>query len=132
MGEEECKRQHSETEQLGYDFMAAAFEVYNILGAGFLEEVYQESLERELLDRQIEYVAKPSLNISYKSIILMKGYEADFVIGKSLLIEIKAARALAPEHEAQVFNYLRATKLRVGYLLNFGASPRLQWRRYIL
>lgn len=119
-------------DKVGYDLMAAAFEVYNDLGHGFLEEVYHESLERELAARGFSFRSKSALPIYYKGVPLIKTYEADLILDNRLLIELKAVKTIAPEHEAQVFNYLRATGLSVGYLLNFGASPRLQWRRYIL
>jgi GxxExxY protein len=119
-------------QQEGYDLMAAAFEVYNTLGSGFLEEVYQESLALELTLRAIPFVTKIWLQLRYKTTPLKKGYEADFVVADQIVVELKAARSTAPEHEAQLFNYLRATEKKVGYLINFGASPRLQWKRIIL
>ena len=119
-------------QQQGYDFMAAAFEVYNEMGHGFLEEVYHESLELELNQRGTNYVSKPKLPLSYKGQLLKKQYEADlFVIGE-IVVELKAVKALVPEHEAQLINYLRATRKRVGYLVNFGAFPKLEWKRFVL
>lgn len=132
MADSNIEREGCRYDKVGYELMAAAFEVYNDLGHGFLEEVYHESLERELTLRSLPYRSKTVLPIYYKGAQLLKRYEADLIIQHTLLVELKAIKTIAPEHEAQVFNYLRATKLRVGYLLNFGASPRLQWRRYIL
>jgi GxxExxY protein len=119
-------------QQEGYDFMAAAFEVYNELGSGFLEEPYQEALELELSDRGIHFVAKPKLPIFYKARQLRKYYEADLVVSAEIIVELKAVHLLAPEHEAQLINYLKATRKRVGYLVNFGAFPKLQWKRIVL
>ncbi len=119
-------------QQAGYDFMAAAFEVYNELGSGFLEEVYHESLELELDRRRIPFVSHPKLTLCYKSHPLRKQYEADLIVIDEIVVELKAAKALAPEHEAQLINYLKATRKRVGYLLNFGAFPRLEWKRFVL
>lgn len=119
-------------QQEGYDFMAACFEVYNELGHGFLEEVYQESVEIELTDRNIPFVSQPKLQLFYKDKPLRKTYEADLIVIGEIVIELKAAKALLPEHEAQLINYLRATKKRVGYLVNFGAHPRLEWKRRVL
>jgi GxxExxY protein len=119
-------------QQEGYDFMAAAFEVYNELGSGFLEDPYQEALELELTDRGIPFIAKPKLPIFYKGRQLRKNYEADLIVIDGIIVELKAAHQLAPEHEAQLINYLRATRKRVGYLLNFGAFPKLQWKRIVL
>ena len=112
--------------------MAACFEVYNELGHGFLEEVYQESLEIELTARGIPFVSKPKLRIFYKDNPLRKTYEADLIVIGEIVIEIKAAKSIAPEHEAQLINYLHATRKRVGYLVNFGAHPRLEWKRRAL
>ena len=119
-------------QQEGYDFMAAAFEVYNELGSGFLEDPYQEALELELTDRGIPFVAKPKLPIFYKGRQLRKMYEADLIVSEGVIVELKAVHLLAPEHEAQLINYLKATRKRVGYLVNFGAFPKLQWKRFVL
>ncbi len=118
--------------QEGYDFMAVAFEVYNEMGSGFLEEVYQESLELELTERGIPFVAQPKLTIYYKGRPLKKHYEADLIIVGEIVVELKAHKTLAPEHEAQLLNYLKATRKRVGYLVNFGAFPRLEWKRLVV
>lgn len=119
-------------QQQGYDFMAAAFEVYNEMGHGFLEEVYHESLELELNRRSTNYVSKPKLSLSYKGQLLKKQYEADLIVIGEIVVELKAVKVLLPEHEAQLINYLRATRKRVGYLVNFGAFPKLEWKRFVL
>lgn len=119
-------------EQEGYALMGAAFEVYNELGSGFLEEVYQEALERVLIEKQIPYVAQPRLEVSFRGHPLTKFYVADFLVFGEIVVELKATRTIAPEHEAQLLNELRATNKRVGYLLNFGAFPKLQWSRRVL
>lgn len=119
-------------EQEGYSLMGAAFEVYNQLGSGFLEEVYQEAMELELKARSIPFVAKPRLAVTYKEQVLKKYYEADLLVHEEVVVELKAARAIAPEHEAQLINELKATGKRVGYLINFGSFPRLQWSRRVL
>jgi GxxExxY protein len=114
-------------QQEGYDFMAAVFEVYNEMGGGFLEEVYQESLELELTERRIPFISRPKLTLHYKSRPLKKHYEADLIVIEAILVELKAA-----EPEAQLINYLKATDKRVGYLINFSSFPRLQWKRLVL
>lgn len=116
----------------GYEFMAAAFAVYNEIGSGFLEEVYQECLELELAERGMAFVSQPRLVLHYKGQPLAKQYQADLIVLGEILVELKAVKTLAPEHEAQLINYLKATRKRVGYLVNFGASPRLQWQRFVL
>ncbi len=119
-------------QQQGYDFMAAAFEVHNEMGHGFLEEVYRESLELELNQRSIPYISKPKLLLSYKGQLLKKQYEADLIVIGEIVVELKVDKALLPEHEAQLINYLRATQKRVGYLVNFGSFPKLEWKRFVL
>jgi GxxExxY protein len=115
----------------GYELMAAAFEVYNELGPGFLEDVYQEALELELGARQIPFISKPRLQIKYKGHSLRKYYDADLLVYSAIIVELKAIRAVAPEHEAQLINEVKAARLRVAYLINFGAAPRLQWYRRV-
>ena len=115
----------------GYALIGACFEVYNEMGNGYLEDVYQESLEMELTDRGIAYVAQPKLTISYKGRPLRKKYEADLLVFDKIIVELKAVKALLPDHEAQLLNYLKATGRRVGYLVNFGAFPKLDWRRRV-
>jgi GxxExxY protein len=118
--------------QEGYDFMAAAFEVYNEKGSGLLEDVYHESLELELTLRKIPWASKPPLVIYYKGRPLTKIYYPDMLAYGELIIELKAAKTLTPEHEAQLIHYLKATRKRVGYLINFGTHPRLQWKRFVV
>ena len=115
----------------GYALIGACFEVYNEMGNGFLEEVYQESLELELTQRGIAFVAQPKLPIFYKGRQLQKHYEADLLVLDKIIVELKAVKSLLPEHEAQLLNYLKATGRHVGYLVNFGAHPKLDWRRRI-
>jgi len=114
----------SEFKQEGYDLMAAAFEVYNEKGSGFLEEVYHECFERELTRRSIAWNSKPVLLIFYKGEPITKTYQPDLLVFSEIIVELKAAKALVPEHEAQLINYLKATRKRVGYLINFGSHPR--------
>lgn len=119
-------------QQEGYDLMAAVFDVYNEMGSGFLEEVYHESLELELTGRAFSYVSKPKLALFYKGRPLKKQYEPDLIVLGEIVLELKAVKTLLPEHEAQLINYLKATRKRVGYLVNFGAFPRLEWKRFVL
>ena len=115
----------------GYALIGACFEVYNEMGNGYLEDVYQESLELELLDRSISFVAQPKLPIFYKGRPLRKHYEADLLVLDKVIVELKAVKTLLPEHEAQLLHYLKATGRRTGYLVNFGAFPKLDWRRRV-
>lgn len=115
----------------GYALIGACLDVYGELGNGYPEDVYQESLELELMERKIPFVAQPRLPISYKGRPLRKQYEADLLVFDRIIVELKAVRALLPEHEAQLINFLKATSRRVGYLVNFGAYPKLDWRRRV-
>lgn len=116
--------------QEGYDLIGAALEVHRELGSGLSEEIYQESLEEELALRKMPFMAQPELNVFYKSKILRKKLRPDLIVLADIVVELKAVATLAPEHEAQVINYLKVTRKPVGYLINFCHPHRLEWRRY--
>ena len=116
--------------QLGYDLIAVAFEVYNDLGGGLSEEIYQGSFERALASRRIAFTAQHELTVFYKGTPLNKRLKPDFIVAGEIVVELKAAKALAEEHESQLLNYLRVTRKPVGYLINFAAFPKLEWKRY--
>jgi len=118
--------------QEGYNTVGAAIEVYNTLGHGFLEEVYQECLEIELKFRDIPFQSHPKLILSYKSKQLEKYYIPDLYVYDGIVVELKAVKQLSEEHFAQIMNYLRATEKPVGYLLNFGCTEKLEWKRIIM
>lgn len=117
-------------QQEGYDFMAAAFEVYNELGSGFTEDVYQEALEAELLARGIAFLAQLELSIQYKGKPLRRKFKPDLLVSGEIIVELKAVSAFTPDHEAQLLNYLKATGKPVGYLVNFGCREKLEWKRF--
>jgi len=116
----------------GYKLMGAAFEVYNQLGYGMAEEIYQQSLEIELTLRGIPFHTKRELAVFYKGQQLATCYKPDLIVFDRIVVELKALVELNKEHEAQVFNYLRIARQPVGYLLNFGHKDTLQWNRFIL
>ncbi len=116
----------------GYRFIAAAFEVYNVQGFGMAEEVYQECLEIELTARGIPFQTKREIKCFYKGRELKKRYIPDLVVLDRLIVELKAVSSFAPEHEAQLLNYMRITCQPVGYLVNFGQKDILGWKRFIL
>ena len=116
----------------GYKLMGAAFEVYNELGFGLAEEIYQESLEIELESRAIPIQSKQELKCFYKGRELPKRYVPDLIVFGCLVTELKSVSQLVPEHEAQLINYMRITKQPVGYLINFGHKDTLEWKRFIL
>ena len=115
-----------------YVIMGACFEVYKEKGHGFLEAVYQECLEMELADQQIPFAAQVSLAMSYKGRLLKSKYSPDFVCYSKIIVELKAVSALSDEHRAQVQNYLRASGLKLGLLVNFGHFPKVEWERIVL
>jgi GxxExxY protein len=117
--------------QEGYEFMAAAFEVYNEMGSGYTEDIYQESLEAEMGSRRIPFLSQPELQIRYKGQPLRRKLRPDLVVRERIIVELKAANALTSEHEAQLLNYLKATGSPVGYLVNFGCKEKLEWKRFV-
>jgi GxxExxY protein len=119
-------------EEAGYQLMGAAFEVYNQLGYGLAEEVYQQCLEIELELRGIQFLTKHELALVYKGREIEKKYVPDLFVANCLVVELKAHKDLIAEHEAQLFNYMRISRQPIGYLLNFGAKEKLQWKRFIL
>jgi GxxExxY protein len=116
----------------GYKLMGAAFEVYNDRGYGMAEEIYQECVEIELELRGILFEAKQNLSCYYKGRQLKKCYIPDLFVFGSLVVELKAVTQLLPEHEAQLYNYMRLTRRPVGYLINFGHKDTLEWKRLII
>lgn len=96
------------------------------------EEIYQQSLEIELGLRQIPFQSQTELVVSYKNTELQTKYKPDLFVFGTIIVELKAVSALLPEHEAQIFNYLRISRHPVGYLLNFGRKAELEWKRLIL
>jgi len=114
-----------------YAIVGAAMEVYNHLGAGFLEPVYQEALGIEFIERLVPARAQHEINIIYKGKPLKKTYATDFLCFDKIIVEIKALDKLSSREEAQLINYLKATDMKVGVLINFGAVPSLEWRRLI-
>ncbi|TWU45430.1 hypothetical protein Q31b_06020 [Novipirellula aureliae] len=124
--------QQSPFAQEGYDFMAAAFEVHNVLGGGLLEEIYQESLEIELELRGIMFRRKQELEIHYKQRKLKKRYVPDLCVFEKVVVELKATSEIGSEHEAQLINYMRISRSSVGYLVNFGPIKKLEYKRFIL
>jgi GxxExxY protein len=114
-----------------YAIVGAAIDVHRELGAGFLEAVYQEALERELALRGITFEAQRELVIHYRRQPLSKLYVCDLLCFDQVLVELKAMDRLTGREEAQVINYLKAAGLPVGLLINFGAHGKLEWRRLI-
>ena len=113
-----------------YKIIGAAMEVHKELGSGFLEAVYQEALEFEFTDRRIPFKAQPAIQIYYKRNLLSKIYQPDFICYDEIITEIKAISNLSGIEESQLINYLKATKLKIGLLINFG-SKSLEYKRFV-
>jgi GxxExxY protein len=115
-----------------YRIVGCAMDVHRELGSGFLEAVYQEAMVYELQHRDIPFRSQVELSIRYKDTLLRKTYCADLVCFDSIIVELKSIRVIGSVEEAQVINYLKATGLRVGLLLNFGVPGRLDWKRFVV
>ena len=108
--------------------LKACYTVHNELGCGFLEKVYQEALEVQLSEMDIPFEREKHLPITYHGKVLKCDYIADFVVANKVIIELKAVTEMSPIFEAQTINYLRATGIKVGLLINFGIR-QLQIKR---
>jgi len=113
-----------------YKIIGAAMGVHSELGCGFLEAVYQEALELEFQYRKIPHQREAKLDIFYRGQLLKKYYEADFICYDKVIVELKALSALTSEHESQLLNYLKATGLKLGLLINFGRKS-LEYKRMV-
>ena len=113
-----------------HSIIGAAMEVHRQLGPGFLEMVYQEALAIEFAGRAIPFLAQASLPVYYKGQLLTCSYRADFICYEHVIVELKALQAITSVEQAQVLNYLKATRLERGLLLNFG-QPSLEFKRLI-
>lgn len=110
----------------------SVFEVYKEMGSGFLESVYQECLEKELTSKNIPFVSQPEISLIYKGTKLNQTYKPDLICYNQIIIELKAAKYIAPEHKAQIINYLKATGYKLGLLVNFGSYPKVQIERFVI
>jgi GxxExxY protein len=115
-----------------YRIQGAVFEVYREMGCGFLEAVYQECLEREFDRNSIPFQTQQVVTIAYKGNQLLQTFKPDFICFGKIMIEIKSVKELVPLHRAQIMNYLKATRFRLGLLVNFGNYPRAKIERIIL
>lgn len=109
--------------ELTDEIIGAFYDVYNELGYGFLEKVYQNALYYELLERGFKVVPKPKVNVFYKEKIVGT-YEPDLLVEDKITLELKAIERLHSDHEKQLTNYLKGTEIEVGLLLNFGIKPQ--------
>ena len=106
----------------GYKIIGCFYSVYNNLGPGFLETVYQEALSKEFSIANIPYIREKKIDVYYKEEKLKKYFKADFVCFDNIIVETKAQKILAESDVKQVINYLSATKFKLAYLVNFGSN----------
>ena len=114
-----------------YAIRGAIFEVYSILGSGYLEEVYQNALEEEFTLRGIPFEAKRRIDVIYKGRNCGNYYTPDFICYDKIIVEIKAVESIHEKHKAQLMNYLKATGYKVGFLVNFGSYPKVSIYRVV-
>ncbi len=119
-------------EEESFAIRHAMFEVYKEMGNGLTEPVYQECAECELTLEDIPYEAQRELEIAYKGKPLEKKYIPDLICYGKIIVELKAVKEICQEHRAQVLNYLKITKLRLGLLVNFGHYPDVEIERIVL
>jgi GxxExxY protein len=115
-----------------FEIIGAAIEVHKELGSGFLESVYEEAMTIEATKKKIPYQAQVRIPIKYKNQTLKKDFIADFIVFNKIIVEFKCLPKLTKINEAQIINYLKATGIKVGLLINFGSVNKLEWKRYIL
>ena len=108
--------------------IGCAFEVSNELGAGFLESVYEKAMMVALKDEGIAAVSQKPIEVTFRG-QSVGTFFADLLVDEKVLVELKAAKVIAPEHQAQIINYLKATGVEVGLLINFG-NPKLEYKRF--
>ena len=114
-----------------YAIIGAAMHVYNVLGTGFLEAVYQEALELEFQERGIPYEREKEITINYDGHELQQKYKADFVCYGNVIVELKSVSGIDDVYRAQIFNYMKATGSKLGLLINFGKADGLEYERKI-
>ena len=115
-----------------YAIIGAAMEVYNQIGPGFSEAIYQEALEIESDTRKMPNNPQQEIYIDYKGTKLKQFFKPDFICYDKIIVEIKALDRLTSREESQLLNYLKATGMQVGLLINFGADKDLEWKRMVL
>ena len=115
-----------------YAIVGAAMDVYYTMGVGFLEPVYHAAMIVELGRRTIPFESEQELALFYKDVRLEKKYFADFVCYDQIIVELKVVPRISNIEVAQLINYLKITRKRLGLLINFGSKPTLEWNRYVI
>ena len=111
-----------------YNLIGAAIEVHKQIGCGFTQPIYQEAFDEELRLRGIPFEREKTINVTYKGKVLSKNFRPDFVCYDKIIVELKAVSEFTDEHFAQVYNYLKASGLELGILLNFGTTSLVHKR----
>lgn len=114
-----------------FRIQGAIFEVYKYLGPGFSEKVYQECLLREFELCNLPFRSQPEVSIEYKGALLTASLRPDFICFERILLEIKAQKALDDMHRSQILHYLKATRLKLGLLINFCGYPKVEIERFV-
>ncbi len=122
-------KEHYKHKELTEAIIKIFYKVYNTLGYGFLEKVYENAMMIELLKRNIPAISQSPIQVVYEDEIVGE-YFADILVDEKVIVEIKAAKNLNPDHEAQLLNYLKATDIEVGLLLNFGPKPEIRRKAF--
>lgn len=118
-----------ENEKITESIIGSAFEVYNILGYGFLEKVYQRSMQVELLRRGYSAELESAIKVKFKGVVV-GDYAADLLVDEKVIVELKVAKKYNPKDEPQLLNELKATGMKVGLLINFG-QEKLEFKRFV-
>jgi GxxExxY protein len=113
------------------EIIGSAMNVHSVLGPGFLESVYQEAFEIELTEKKIPFVSQKVLPVYYKDNLLTKTFIADIVCSDKIIVELKAISCLTEIEEAQLINYLKVSRFKVGLLINFASKMKLEWKRMV-
>ena len=116
---------------ISFLIIQAAIEVHRTLGPGLLESVYRTCMIYELRQRNLDVIAERLVPICYKEVIFEGGYRLDLQVADQIIVEIKAMDKLTLREEGQLLNYLKATGMKVGVLINFGHFPNLEWKRLV-
>jgi len=114
-----------------YAIQGAIFDVYRLMGCGFLESVYQTCLENEFRMRNIPFDSQKEMKLYYKGIELPQTFKPDLICYDKIIVELKAVTVILPTHQAQLVNYLKATGMKLGLLVNFGAHPKASVKRFV-
>jgi len=115
-----------------FKIIGACFNVYKDKGSGFLESVYHECLEIEFRFQGIPFSSQKELELFYRNEKLKQTYKPDFICYDRIIVEIKSVAKLIDEHRAQIQNYLNATEIELGLLVNFASYPKLEYERFVL